>query len=86
MIYILAAILTAWIGAGVAATGWAFAYFQRNWPALRAESFRRDRWEYTLVCIAGGPLALGPSYGLRRHGWLWPWSKRAKQEAFPEAL
>lgn len=71
-----------WIGAGLVASGFGFAFFQRSYPTLRKEHFHIDRRQQVTLGVVCGPMALLVNVaGLSCHGWLWPWSEKAKREA-----
>jgi hypothetical protein len=74
---------SAWIGCGVAAAGIGFAHAQRNWPSIRRYSFHSDVLCSFLVSLSGpvGLVACLLFTGRAKHGWLWPWSAKARREA-----
>lgn len=71
-----------WIACGIWGAGLVFAYFQREYKLIRYRSFY-DNQKDAILALMLGPIVLVVLYSLRftTNGWLWPWSKKAKQEA-----
>lgn len=64
--------------------GLSFAYWQRNWPYynMRETFFREDirtSLLFGLTPVIGWGFCL--MHATYWHGWLWPWSDKAKKEA-----
>jgi hypothetical protein len=82
---ILALILFIYVLGVVVFTGMSFAFWQRNWPrfGMPAQGFAQDRMRslaFWLLPIVGWAVVLFGSK-FAHHGWLWPWSAKAKEEA-----
>jgi hypothetical protein len=66
-------------------TGMYFAYWQRNWPdyGMPQRWFYENRTfslAYGLFPFIGWTIVFFMS-DFGRHGWLWPWSDKARKEA-----
>jgi hypothetical protein len=71
MVCILA-IVVGWLVSGVFSWGIAFAYFQREYPLLAQEDYRRDLRMCALGSMLGGPASLMSSLTTSRfckHGF-----------------
>lgn len=85
LIYISIAFSLAWLAVGALAAGYYFAHMQRYWRGFGVSGKHRfeDDKEGALVTLVAGPIALLElqKRGYTEHGWLWPWSKKARREA-----
>lgn len=80
MIYFFAVFV--WLVCGFVASGLFFAFFQRKFPALRADQFELDKRESVIVILFGiSSLIYYIPKSNRKHGWLNPFGKKAKIEA-----
>lgn len=77
-----------WLACGVIDAGFIFASFQRQYPSIRLDGFRGDQG-IAVVALVAGPMGLISfcmvDFPVFRHGWLWPWSAKARIEAEAEA-
>ena len=81
MTYYVVGFIVFWFLCGFVASGFIFAYFQREFTFIRKDKFEIDQ-NNAIVCLLFGAIALLISYtGYRSHGWLNPWGKKAKIEA-----
>ena len=79
---IIIAIVVAWLACGALGAGYYFAYYQREYPGFRKRDFEADK-SHAIGALWFGPCALLTARLLdrRAHGWLWPWSVKARKEA-----
>lgn len=74
MIWFILAYLAFHAFCGIYDYGRSFAYFQREYPTIAAESYWRDFWVCALLAVAGPGAILGSlSAGIYRphHGFKW---------------
>lgn len=67
---------TAWVACGVINSGLVYATFQRRWPILSDDWWRKDAKDAILISVFG-PLSLVATAitSLHKHGWLFPGSR-----------
>lgn len=56
--HILSVGIAVWIACGVASWGLSFAYYQRNWPTIAAETYFTDLLSAACIGLLLGPIAL----------------------------
>lgn len=73
----------AWFACGVLSAGMMFAFNQRRYRCISRQCFGDDQFMAAFAILVG-PIGLAATfitYGFFSHGWLWPWSAKAKREA-----
>lgn len=71
-----------WFVCMIYSFGETFAFFQRNFPCIRKEKFNQDIQTSWFFCLFGPiNMLIMRILTYPTQGWLWPWSKKAKQEA-----
>lgn len=75
-------LILGWLACGVISAGFMFAADQKKYPSIaKAESDHAKKWACIAILLgASGLLSVLFIYGFK-HGWLWPWSAKAKREA-----
>lgn len=82
-IYFAIAFAVFWFASMIWSFGETFAYYQRTYPNSRKKFYKKN------IAFAWATAILGPMNIIilrgtsknKMQGWLWPWSKKAKQEA-----